>query len=366
MVYVLIKKVTPENVIEQYVQLLEELDYANTIKTKDIIIKLNLSWTLYYPSCSTAPWQLHGLLEYLKRHDLIKTTIAVENQTVVTNPWKGAYLNKWLSILEKYGVKFLPLTNEKWISYNPKAEMIVMKDMFGEVLVPEIYMGKNIIHLPTIKTHGHTTMTGSMKNAFGGLIPKYRHHAHAKIHEVLVDLLSIQKEIHPNILTLTDGCVCGDGAGPRTTIPKIGNIILGSYDSVAIDALSAKIMGFIPVAIDFLRIANEKKLGSIYSEYDASLPKLNFTSKKSPIIFFDQLIRKNTLNNKTLHKILFKSNFFKLFIKASEVYHDNIWYPTIGKMYINNFNKTEWGRLFASYEYGKYPNYDKINTWREY
>ena len=36
-----------------------------------------------------------------------------------------------------------------------------------------------------------------MKNAFGGLLNFQRHWTHSVIHETLVDLLSIQKEIHP-------------------------------------------------------------------------------------------------------------------------------------------------------------------------
>nr|WP_319373253.1 DUF362 domain-containing protein [uncultured Methanobacterium sp.] len=100
-----------------------------------------------------------------------------------------------------------------------------------------------------------------MKNAFGGLIPKYRHHAHKKIHEVLVDLLAIQKEIHPGILAVMDGCVCGNGAGPRTMDPFTGNVILASDDQVAVDALAAKIMGFDPLTIDYIKIAHERGLG---------------------------------------------------------------------------------------------------------
>ena len=110
--------------------------------------------------------------------------------------------------------------------------------------IPEMFIGKNILHLPTQKTHGHTTITGAMKNAFGGLLTKKRHHSHKLIHEVLVDLLEIQKEIHTGIFAVVDGTVCGDGAGPRSMIPLIENYILASEDQVAIDSISAKMMGY--------------------------------------------------------------------------------------------------------------------------
>jgi hypothetical protein len=31
------------------------------------------------------------------------------------------------------------------------------------------------------------------------------------------------------------------------------------------------------------------------------------------------------------------------------VYHDYMWYPTVGRARIREFMRTEWGRLFARY-----------------
>jgi hypothetical protein len=39
--------------------------------------------------------------------------------------------------------------------------------------------------------------------AFGGLLSKFRHYTHTWIHETLVDLLAIQKEIHPGPVVTT-------------------------------------------------------------------------------------------------------------------------------------------------------------------
>jgi uncharacterized protein (DUF362 family) len=235
---VAIFKTAPATVIEDYNRLMHLADQETILhKENKTIIKINLSWSLYYPACSTPPWQLEGVLKTL-RDVGYKDIVAVENQTVVTHPWKGAYYNKWLPILDKYEVAFQPLTDVEWVPYKPKTEMLAMYDIFGEILIPKIFVGSNIIHLPTVKTHGHTRTTGAMKDAFGGLIPKYRHHAHKKIHEILVDLLAIQKEIHKGLFAVMDGCVCGNGAGPRTMEPFIGNVILASEDQVAIDAIS--------------------------------------------------------------------------------------------------------------------------------
>ena len=88
-------------------------------------------------------------------------------------------------------------------------------------------------------------MTGAMKNAFGGLLNERRHWTHEVIHETLVDLLMIQKKIHPGVFAVMDGTFAGDGPGPRCMIPHVKNVLLASSDQVAIDAVAAKLMGFV-------------------------------------------------------------------------------------------------------------------------
>ncbi len=79
--------------------------------------------------------------------------------------------------------------------------MLVLDQIFPDgITVPDYFMGKNIVHLPTVKCHIYTTTTGAMKNAFGGLLNTKRHYTHSWIHETLVDLLAIQKEIHSGTL----------------------------------------------------------------------------------------------------------------------------------------------------------------------
>ena len=69
------------------------------------------------------------------------------------------------------------------------------------------------------------------------LLFEKRHWTHSVIHETLVDLLAIQKEIHPGIFAVMDGTFAGDGPGPRCMVPQVKNYILASGDMVAIDAV---------------------------------------------------------------------------------------------------------------------------------
>ncbi len=353
---VAILKTSPETIVQDYSRLLEISDFKKVIK-KDYqtILKLNLSWTLFYPACSSPPWQLDGVANFLKKNDY-EDVIAVENKTVVTKPVKGAVNNKWLSVLNKYKIKFQPLTNVKWVSFKPKAEMLALNKIFEDYKIPEMFLNTNVVHFPTIKTHGHTTMTGAMKNAFGGLITERRHHCHKHIHEVLVDLLQIQKEIHKSVFAVMDGAVAGNGAGPRTMTPVITNLILASDDQVAIDAVSARIMGFNPMSIKFIELSHDLGLGTgdlnqieIIGDYNSikKLPNYKFHTKKSLVITSDQLTRKGALS--FIEPFLYHGPLFNLCIAGSEIYHDLFWYNLVGKKRIKEFMNTKWGQKFKSY-----------------
>lgn len=356
---VLVLKTTPETVLHDYEQLLHLSELEGFIsKEKDSLIKLNLSWTKYFPSCSSQPWQLEGVVRTLLRMGYQKERLfPVENKTVVTHPVKGAKNNLWTPVLEKYGLPFFPLTDVEWITYDFKRKLLKMNEVFPEgFVIPKMFVGKNVIHLPTVKTHGHSVTTGAIKNAFGGLLKEVRHYAHKYIHEILVDLMIMQKEIHPGIFCVMDGTVCGDGAGPRTMKPRIGNILLASGDSVAVDSVAAKIMGFDPMSIPYIRMCHERELGigdpqkiEIIGD-DISAINLHFKTRKSLVIWGDQMLRVGFL--RFLERVLLRSPLVVWAPFASNVYHDWMWYPTVGRHRIKAFEKTDWGELWLKYKRG--------------
>lgn len=351
-------KTSPAIVFDDYSRVMRICNYQKYLpKDKTTIIKLNLSWSLYYPACSTEPWQIEGILKTL-REDGYNDILVMENKTVVTDPLKGLKENRWAKILKRYDVEFVPLMDVEWVPSDNiiKADLPAIREIFGDShRIPEPFIGTNVIHPPTMKTHGHTTITGAMKNAFGGLITERRHHCHKLIHEILVDLLKIQKEIHTGIFAVMDGTVCGNGKGPRTMKPEIHNYLLASDDQVAIDSVAAKMMGFNPEDIDFIRIAAEAGLGNMYPEgveiigEDVSGVDFGFEVGESPVVWGDKLFRKGRLS--FLEPLLFHTPLFKLAILGSALYHDYLWYPLIGKSRIKRFKETEWGRLLETYPY---------------
>ena len=348
---------SPETVIDDVGRAMRLAGYESFLP-KDLatLLKINISWQHYYPACSTTPWQLDGVIHALKE-DGYSDLIPAHNGTVVVDPVEGARKNKHEAVEQKHGLEsvFLDFPPTKWVDFTPEAEMLVLDDIYPEGFqVPEMFFGKNIIHLPTMKTHVFTTITGAMKNAFGGLLNRKRHWTHSVIHETLVDLLNIQKEIHPGLFAVTDGTFVGDGPGPRAMRWHVKNVILAGADQVAVDAVSAKMMGFDPMSIKFIRLAHEMGLGAgemqdieivgeDISDIDWKMggTENTFASKGQKLIYWGPL--------KPLENALLRSPIAPWSFVASNLYHNTYWMRFVGRRRVRAAMKTGWGRLFQQY-----------------
>jgi uncharacterized protein (DUF362 family) len=354
---VAVVRTTPASVLDDYGRVMELARYTDTLsRDVDTILKLNLSWTKYFPACSSQPWQFEGVVRKMLADGFSRDRLLpLENKTVVTDPVKGCRNNGWEPVLRRYDLTFTPLPSVEWQVYRFTSPLLRLNEIFPEgIEIPAMYPGRQIVHLPTVKTHGHAVTTGAVKNAFGGLLKEVRHYAHKYMHEVLVDLLYMQRELHPAVFAVMDGTVCGDGAGPRTMIPVVQNYILASADSVAIDAVAARMMGFDPMSIPFLRMAHERGLG-VADLKDVEIAgdpiegvSFGFRTRRSLVIWGDQMIRRGFLRR--FERLLLHSPLVVWAPFASNVYHDWMWYPTVGQSRIRAFMRTEWGTLFKQYK----------------
>ncbi|HUS13703.1 MAG TPA: DUF362 domain-containing protein [Chloroflexia bacterium] len=356
MAKVAVVKASPNTVLDDYARLMHLADYQQAIpKENDTLIKLNLSWSKYFPACSSEPWQVEGVVRTLIQDGYDPQRLRpIENKTVVTNPIKGAKENLWLPILRKYGLYFTPLPGVEWVNFDFQSPLMILNHIFPEgIYIPKMFIGRNILHLPTVKTHGHAVTTGAIKNSFGGLLREVRHYSHKYMHEVLVDLMYMQKELHSGVFAVMDGTVAGDGAGPRTMEPVITDYILASEDQVAIDSIAAKMMGFDPMEIPYIRMCHERGLGigdpkdiEIVGE-NIDAVNFGFKTKRSFVIWGDQMLRKGGL--KFLERIALHSPLVFWAPIASNLYHDQMWYPTVGQAKIKEFMTTPWGELWQKY-----------------
>jgi hypothetical protein len=140
----------------------------------------------------------------------------------------------------------------------------------------------------------------------------------------------------------------------------VKNVILASADQVAIDAISAKLQGFDPMSIPFIRIAHEKGLGIgdpkeieivgedkewVLSQNWGFKQEDTFASRGQKLIYHGPL--------KPFEGILLRSPLVPWSYIASRFYYDVFWYPLIGHKRVKAALETPWGKLFKEYGDGK-------------
>jgi uncharacterized protein (DUF362 family) len=365
---VAILRTHPETVLRDYHELMNLAGYQSVVaRDVDTALKVNISWHFFFPGSSTTPWQLDGVIRAMVRDGYAKSRLhACHNRTVVIDARLGERENKQINVVEAHGLRNLHIyePGEEWINIRDAVgdltkRFICLNDVYPQGFsIPRRFIGENIIHLPTVKTHVFTTTTGAMKNAFGGLLNERRHWTHPVIHETLVDLLMIQQKIHRGVFAVMDGTFAGDGPGPRCMIPHVKNVILASADQVAIDAVAARLMGFDPLAIKYLRLAHdlglgcadprdielvgEPELGATSWSFVGPFQRMTFAARMQHRIYWGRLHRPIEWSLRTV--------LAPWAYVASVVYHDSFWYPLKARRAMRAALESAWGRLFRNWE----------------
>ena len=364
---VAVVQTSPATVLADTHRLLNLAGYQAALpKDKDTALKINISWHFFYPGSSTTPWQLDGVIRAMKRDGYDPAKIhGCHNRTVVIDAHLGERENKQINVIRNHGLRNVHLyEGEDWINVREAVggladKFLCLNQVYPDgFLIPKRFIGENILHLPTVKTHVFTTTTGAMKNAFGGLLNERRHWTHPVIHETLVDLLMVQRQIHSGLFAMMDGTFAGDGPGPRCMIPHVKNVLLASSDQVAIDAVAAKLMGFDPLRdIKFIRLAHDLGLGCgdprdirIAGDEDAAAQNWHFTGPYNKMTFASRM--QHHIYWGPLKKPIewsLKTILAPWAYIASVLYHDTFWYPT-HQAYIRDILRSPWGRLFQNWD----------------
>ena len=357
---VAVLKTSPETVLDDYGRLMDLAGYKQALpKDHETILKINISWQTWYPACSSAPWQIEGVARKLQRRRLYGSLRRAQQDG------RGRRVRgREKQQAEGCGGRIRAAQRTPVRARDPLGALHAQGAHAGAgrifpegILLPEYFFDKNIIHLPTVKTHVFTVITGAMKNAFGGLLNEKRHWTHGVIHETVVDLLAIQQEIHSGLFAVMDGTFAGDGPGPRAMRWHEKDILLASADQVAIDAVSAKLQGFNPMDLKFIRLGHELGLGvgdpreiEIVG-YDTSAEDWGFVQEDTFASKGQKLIYHGAL--KPFENLLLRSPLVPWSYFASNFYHNVYWYPFVGRPRVEAALDTKWGRLFSRYGDGK-------------
>ena len=136
----------PDTVLQDYQRLFELAGGAKALDSHaTTILKDNITWHFPMPGANTTPWQLEGTILALRQAGF-SDLVCVQNQTVVTNAFKGEDLNGYLPIFRKYEIPVrynFRKTDMTWVPYHPKARMLALDHIYPEAFAsPIISLGR--------------------------------------------------------------------------------------------------------------------------------------------------------------------------------------------------------------------------------
>jgi uncharacterized protein (DUF362 family) len=163
-------------------------------------------------------------------------------------------------LAKELGAKFLDLSSHPYVTV--KVEDPVF---FDEVRLSKPLLDSDVfINVPTLKTHCQCGITVAIKNMYGLIPPEDRRYYHmmSRVEEAIVDLYRARS----SDLIVVDGTYTTFHIGrrPISDFKETHrlDLTLAGFDPVAVDAVSANLLGIDPSTLRFLRWAEEKGLGT--------------------------------------------------------------------------------------------------------
>ena len=232
------------------------LDYEKLLSDcKRVLIKVNFITTKTWDTgATTDPIVVEAIINKLK--NLPVEIYVVESDATMTNANKAFEATGMAEMCRRNGIEWLNLRNVK-----DRVKLPVLNgERLESITVPRIVAGSAVISAAKLKTHMSTKVTLGMKNMFGLLPDKFKAKYHSMgISKVIVDINSVLK----SRLTVIDGFVGMEGAGPSDGTPIQMDLIIAGEDPVATGATACRIMGIDPHEVSHIQRAAEKGLGNI-------------------------------------------------------------------------------------------------------
>src|SRR4030066_945744 len=230
---------------------LDLIDYKSAlVNFEKILIKVNFICDKTWDTgATTDPVVVEAIINKIR--DLPVKVYVVESDATMTNADSAFEKTGMKAMCERNGIEYLNLRHVK--------DQVKLEVPSGEALktltVPRIVTQSAIISAAKLKTHANTDVTLGMKNMFGLLPDKFKGKYHLKgINKVIVDINTVLKPA----LTVIDGFVGMEGAGPVDGTPAQMNLIIAGTEVVATEATACRVIGIDPHEIKHICKACEK------------------------------------------------------------------------------------------------------------
>jgi uncharacterized protein (DUF362 family) len=210
------------------------------VKPRDLVL-INPSWVAppveRQAGCITIPEVTRAVADIIR--DIGARAVIAESSAVGVDSEKVIEQSGYLQ-LRDLGYEVIDLKSLKTTVDLPVENARVFENIQTWDLVQQADV---IISVPKLKTHDQTEMTCSIKKLKGLLTDQNKKAMHRQgLFEGVIDLLAAVK---PS-LAVVDAIICQEGAGPVFGKPVEMNLVLAGKDLVAVDAVSARLIGYHP------------------------------------------------------------------------------------------------------------------------
>ncbi len=250
-----------EHVKNALIKMFELLGLNNYFKNKSILVKPNVlaPFKLTY----TPPEVIVELLKLLKQQTEKQIVVGDSTMTkaLTSMTFKRSKIEE-MSIVE--GAKIANFFESERV----KVELIAPKGEAEKILYlpKEVVEADVIVNLPKLKTHNGYIYTGAIKNLFGVLGNKmHMHMAHknkAMFQKMLGDIYFAAEETNsteiPKVVTIVDAVIAMEGKGPRAGDPRKVGLLIGGFNSAAVDIVGYTLMNGNPSDLEAITSIAER------------------------------------------------------------------------------------------------------------
>ena len=248
-------------------------EIEESIRDKQVIIKLNCVGQNGNPLMVTHPDAVRGILDFLK--SICDRQIIIAESTVQNkNPEKTFEIFGYVPLETEYNARIVELNNEP-TTY----QWILDKNLYPvRIRVINTFLDPNnyIISVTRLKTHNSVVATLTLKNTVMGAplkIPMLKINEKIKMHAtehgknspkmIHFNIFLMAHTVHPDFAIL-DGIEGVEGNGPAHGDPVDHRVVLAGPDYLSVDRIGAELMGIPWEYLGYLNYCETAWLGQAY------------------------------------------------------------------------------------------------------
>ncbi|KKS11523.1 hypothetical protein A2617_02880 [Candidatus Daviesbacteria bacterium RIFOXYD1_FULL_41_10] len=336
----------PEVVFKAVKKAMELASWEGHVKGKNIILKVNVMWDKLYPSCTTSPMVIEGVIRVLRSSNKFKDakiTIVDANTPSFSDVGRAFRTEGIEKMAQKYGIDCINLSKTEFETVYLKKFFVLSKLQISKVLLA----ADTIISIPVPKTHTYSTITGALKNQWG-CIYDLRHNYHMVVHKAIADVNRYLK--NKVTFAVVDALFGMEGKGPKNGTPKKLGYLFASHDLVSLDRILCQAIGVDYKEIGYVNYSSQAGVGSLNARLVGdSIPAFNFIFGLPSNISMGMEMRIRKMSP-FLAKLCFSPTSPLLLVLRiiAKIYYD-LWYAFLANKNVHKMMGTNFGKMWKSY-----------------